>query len=275
MSNQDQIDYWNGETGDKWVTHADALDRMLAPFAEAVIKASGLGPSDRVVDIGCGSGALSRMAYAEGGRVSGVDVSEPMLGLARDRAAAQNMDIAYELADASSFQSDQKFQHVISRFGVMFFNDPGAAFANIHAQTAQGGTLTFACWQNPMANGWAMTPLQIAMPFLKEPPTPPEPRAPGPFAFAEADYVTDILKSSGWKSIEINALTPSMILPGDNPQESATFMLRMGPMGRILKEQEIDLTPIAKALTEHFDGLKNDQGQVVMESAAWLVRAEA
>ncbi len=274
MSNQDQIDYWNGETGDKWVTHADALDRMLAPFAKAVIKDSGLGRFDHVIDIGCGSGALSRMAYEQGSKVTGVDISEPMLGLARSHAIAQDMDIPFEQADASTFHSDQKFQHAISRFGVMFFNDPKAAFAQIRSNIVDGGKITFSCWHTAQKNEWAMTPLQIAMPFLKEPPTPPEPRAPGPFAFAETDYIIEILKSAGWKGIEIGVLNPFIVLPGNNPRESALFMLNMGPMGRILKEQAIDIGPIADALTDHFEQIKNEEGLVSLQSTAWLVSAE-
>lgn len=273
--NQDQIDYWNGEAGEKWVIHSDRLDAMLAPFAEQVLHEAALKDGDKVIDIGCGAGVLSIMAAAHGGSVTGVDVSKPMLALAKRRADASGADAKFMAADATNIMLPADHDVLISRFGVMFFDDPKAAFTNLRKAMKPGGRLAFACWQAPDKNAWAITPLMIAMPFLKTPPARPEPRTPGPFAFADPDYVSEILSGSGWSDIKIGSYETEVKMPGDAPEESAAFMLKMGPIGRLMSEQELDIVPIAAALTEHFKSIEDDKSELMLGSAVWLVTARA
>ena len=276
--NQDQIEYWNGETGDKWVKHADDLDGMLAPFIDMILSAANLKSGEAVMDVGCGSGALSRAAVEKvgpNGHVTGVDISEPMLGLARQRNEQSGQGAAFLEADASQYDISPKADIVISRFGVMFFDDPVGAFANIRGNVKAGGRLAFACWRSPFENGWALTPLQIALPFLPEPPTPPEPGTPGPFAFADQDHLCQVLETAGWQDVTINAENLDMVLPGKAAAESAGFMLKMGPLAVQIREHKLDIGPIKTAITEHFQSIVNDKGELSLPGAVWIVTARA
>jgi len=276
MSNSDQVDYWNGEAGRKWVAEAERLDAMLAPYAEAVLARAALGSGEQVIDIGCGAGALSLAATAAvGGRPGalGVDVSEPLLALARRRAEAGDSAARFERGDASTYRPDTAADAVLSRFGVMFFDAPAAAFGNIRSFARPGGRLVFACWQALARNDWAFAPLQAALPLLKAPPPQPDPHAPGPFAFQDRDRVAAILGEAGWAAVEIEPFTPTMHLPGDNVAETAGFMMRLGPLSRLLAEQEIDETRVLDALVERLAQDLGPDGRVAMNAAAWIVHA--
>lgn len=130
MDNQDQSDYWNGEAGARWVSFSDRLDAMLLPFAEQIIEMANIKPDETVLDIGCGGGALSLMAADVGRSVLGVDISKPLIDLASNRAKTRE-SIQFRCADASRFALDKKQDVAISRFGVMFFENPAEAFSNI------------------------------------------------------------------------------------------------------------------------------------------------
>ena len=274
--NQDQIDYWNGETGDKWVKHADDLDGMLAPFIDMILGAGQLQTGEAVLDVGCGSGALSRAAAAAvgaDGQVTGIDISKPMLALAKVRNNEAGQSTEFVDADASVYSPQSKADIAISRFGVMFFDDPVGAFANIRKNLKPDGRLAFACWRSAFENGWAITPLQIAMPFLPEPPTPPEPGTPGPFAFADKDHLCRVLKGAGWQDIAITPKDLDMVLPGEAAAESAGFMLKMGPLAVQIREHNLDIEPIKKAITEHFRSVENEKGELALPGAVWIVTA--
>ena len=165
MDNQQQSEFWNGDAGERWVMFSDRLDAMLGPFADLILEASNIKPDETVLDIGCGGGALSLRAAEAAQSVLGVDISKPLIGLAQTN---------FHCEDAATISLDEKRDVVISRFGVMFFSDPVRAFANIREQVKPNGRMVFACWQSPMKNLWAKAPLEAAMPFFKEPPTPPE-----------------------------------------------------------------------------------------------------
>ncbi|MFN7054113.1 class I SAM-dependent methyltransferase [Hyphomonas sp.] len=277
MDNTAQIDYWNGPAGEKWVRDADRLDRMLGPFAEAIIETVKLSAGQRVTDIGCGAGALS--LGIEAGTVNvdvtGVDVSEPLVALARRRAEAAGARAKFVVADASSWVPEAPADAVVSRFGVMFFAEPVAAFANIRAGTKPGGQLSFACWRPLADNPWALTPLMTALPLLKEPPAPPEPGAPGPFAFGEEARIREILGASGWSEITIKAWDGDMRLPGADPAETAGFLMEIGPLARLIKEQALDEAPIRAALQAEVRKHAGTDGRTRMKAAAWIVGARA
>ncbi len=278
MNNADQIDYWNGEAGQKWVANSDLLDAMLAPYAKRILEAANLQSGERVIDIGCGTGALSMKAAAavgDTGHVIGVDVSEPMVELARERAQVAGAPASFMATDASTYASDQPVDVMLSRFGVMFFEDPGKAFASMRGNLKPGGRMTFACWQSLAENDWARAPLEAALPFLKEPPEMPPPGTPGPFAFADKDRMTDFLERAGWRDVSVESWTCQMAMPGQNVAESAAFMMQMGPVARLLEAQELAPDPVRDALCAHMRQYADDNGQVRLKGAVWIVTAFA
>lgn len=278
MSNSDQIDYWNGKAGEKWALHAERLDALLAPFADAVLNRAALQESKLVLDIGCGAGALTLKAadqVGSTGQATGVDVSEPLLAQARKRAEDRHLSARFERADASQYRTRTKVDALISRFGVMFFDDPVAGFANLKQCLKPGGRMTFACWQSLAENDWARAPLEAALPLLPAPPAPPPPGAPGPFAFADQDRVAQILSDAGWSDIVIEPWRGNVTLPGDTAEEAAGFMLEIGPVARLVAEAGIDMERVRAALFELLSQHAGSDGRVPMPAAAWIVSAKA
>lgn len=274
--NTAQIEFWNGDASEKWVQYATLLDHLLAPFIPAILDKADLKPGERVLDIGCGGGALSLAAYdqiGQAGEVTGVDISQPLLTLATKRSQESKKSIDFVEADASAYRSDSPIGVAISRFGVMFFADPVSAFASLRKTMASNGRLAFAAWQGIRQNEWLTTPLDVAIPFFRSMPDPPPPHAPGPFAFADPDYVTDVLKKAGWLGIMAEPWTGTLSLPGDSIEAQATFILKMGPVARLIAEQVDDAKPILEALIDRLSGMKSESGNVELGASAWIVSA--
>ncbi len=275
MDNTAQIDYWNGAAGQKWVRDADRLDAMLGPFADAVLASAKPAAGETVIDIGCGAGALTMEVAASGASPTGVDVSEPLIAVARRRAAVNAPGTRFVVADASEWQPEVPVQLVVSRFGVMFFADPVKAFANIHKAVEPGGRLVFTCWRSLAENDWAMMPVAAAMPFLREPPAPPPPGAPSPFAFGQRDRIERILEASGWADLCVTPWDGQIELPGASFDETAGFMLEIGPLCRVIAEQGLDPQKIQEALVTRVRGLAGADGRTRLKAAAWIVEAKA
>ena len=272
MSNREQSEYWNGEAGQRWVDFSERLDSMLFPFADLILEAANIKPNEHVLDVGCGAGALSLMAARQGRTVLGVDISEPLIQLACKRSKMSE-SAAFTREDASQMVLDEKRDIAISRFGVMFFNDPVSAFANIRAQLTPNGRLVFACWQSPAKNAWAKAPLEAAMPFFKTMPATPDPHAPGPFAFADSQYLRDVLTAAGWSSVELTDWTGDIRLSGDDAEDAAAFMMEMGPLSKIIKEQELDFAQLQSALIGKLQENANPDGTIDMQGSVWIVSA--
>lgn len=278
MSNDAQIDFWNGPSGQKWADQATALDGLLAPFATKVLETSNLKFGESVLDIGCGAGAMTlRAADTQADEISalGVDVSEPLISLARRRAQKSGSKAEFELADASTFRANIKFDSVISRFGVMFFDNPTSAFENIRALANTGGRLTFVCWQAVALNEWLIGPIQAALPFLKQAPTPSDPKAPGPFSFADHDIVRNHLSAAGWQNISIDPLQTELTLPGQTLAATTDMMLQFGPLAGMISEQDIDPKPVHEAVMQRLSSNVGIDGRVRTGSACWIVQARA
>ena len=180
--NADQIKYWNAEAGAKWSDFNPQLDRMLAPLSAVVIDRAAPAAGDQVLDIGCGCGDTT-MALAQrvapDGAVTGVDISTPMLDVARRRVA----DLPVTLFNADAETNDlgaARFDLAFSRFGVMFFQNPSAAFANLRRALRPDGRLSFICWQAMERNPWMLLPVRAASAHI-ELPAPPEPGTPESF----------------------------------------------------------------------------------------------
>lgn len=235
--NADQAEFWNSAQGQKWVTHQRQMDTLLDPVLQAVLDLADLKPGAQVLDVGCGSGASSAAAaqrVGPEGRVLGVDISRPMLDAAKAQAAAsdlQNLDFVE--ADASQADLGQDiFDALISRFGVMFFADPIAAFRHISQALKPGAHLAFACWGRIDANPWFTAPAQAAKAVLG-PPEKSDPDAPGPFSMRDIDKLKQTLTAAGLSDIEV---TPTDILltpPGDLHDVTA-LSCKIGPAARTL-----------------------------------------
>jgi SAM-dependent methyltransferase len=273
--NADQIAYWNARAGNTWASMQKRLDAQIGSIGLKAMDALALQESERVIDIGCGCGTTSfEIARRVGasGRVTAVDISRPMLEVAR-RDAEQNRvhNITFLEADAQaySFQSASS-DALYSRFGVMFFIDPVAAFKNLLAALKpKSGRLAFVCWRPLKENPWMGIPVKAAMQHLP-PQEPPDPLAPGPFAFADAERVKRILGEAGFSEIAAKPHDQKVQLgPLDNAVEHCT---RVGPLSRLLLEYPAAVAPVAetlrKTLAEYISG-----GVVQMDSAVWIVTA--
>jgi SAM-dependent methyltransferase len=185
--------------GDVYAVHGDRWEAMMAPYGQAMLEAAALRPGERVLDVGCGHG-YSTFAAAEqvapGGTVLGVDISPEMLAPAHPRAAAMG-NLALLVADAQVHPFPPgSFDAVISRFGTMFFEDPHAAFSNLHTALRPGGRTVFVCWQDPLKSEWLAVSFGVAIPLVGKPPELSPPGAPGPFAFADGNRLRQLITTA-------------------------------------------------------------------------------
>lgn len=275
-NNTAQAELWNGELGRKWAAEQDDLDAMLAPIGMGGITKANFAPGENVIDIGCGCGATS-LAIAEkirpGGRVLGADISAPMLERARQRAAAIS-NVEFMLADASSYKFTPASADVIfSRFGVMFFADPMAAFANIRTALKADGRLCLVVWRPVKENPWVMKSLMIAAKHVSMP-APLGPGDPGPFSFGDPARVTRILEGAGFKNVKLEPQDlPITIGAGRDLNGAVDFLLGVGPIRSILAEQTPELREkVSKEIKQAMAADFGAQG-LRLGSATWIVTA--
>jgi SAM-dependent methyltransferase len=277
-ANPEQHQYWNETAGPKWAQLSDVIDTQIAPLGGEAMERIGIGAGQRVLDVGCGCGQttleLARRVGAEGA-VLGADISRPMLEGARARADATGIANArFEQADAQVHPFEAgAFDLVFSRFGVMFFSDPVAAFANLLRALQPGARLGFVCWQALAQNAWMLRPMAALAPLLSLQP-PSDPHAPGPFAFADADRVTRILRDAGFGSVAVEGMERELLVGGGaSLDDTVGFLLQMGPAGAALREADDDLrAKAADAVREAIAPFHGDAG-VRMPAAAWLFTA--
>jgi SAM-dependent methyltransferase len=269
-----QFAYWNGPVGERWAAKHGDIDRSLASIAEALIVFAKPKPGERVLDIGCGAGfttlALAR-AVGPAGSVTGVDISAPMLAMARKRAQAEKAAIEFLEADASAYAWEPRYDLLFSRFGVMFFADPAAAFANLHRALKPEARLAFVCWRSLPENIWAYAPYKAAQ-HLFPAEAPSDPLAPGPFAFADKTRIADILSRAGFHGIAIEALDTTMNL-GATPEHAAKEALVMGPLARAAGGLPDDVRAKIVSVVEQRLTEFSRAGGVVPPAACWLVSA--
>ena len=276
--NADQIAYWNGPAGQRWADRQTAQDIVLKPIADLVIDRAKLKPGERVIDVGCGSGATT-IAFARevapSGHVLGVDISGPMLERAR-MSAPKDLPIDFALADATVYSFEPgRFDVLASRFGVMFFADPALSFANMRKALKPSGRLAFACWREPRENPFFMAPLAAA---YKHVPKLPQlgPEDPGPFAFAAEARVRRILGEAGFTGVEMEAcplLLDAAIGRGlDGAVQGA---LEIGPVSRALEGQPEHLrTAAANSIREALTPFAKGEA-VLLPASVWIVTARA
>jgi SAM-dependent methyltransferase len=251
---------------------------MITPFGERAMAALAPRPGERVVDVGCGCGGTS-LALAQrvgaSGSVLGVDVSEPMLGRARERAAAEGLaNVRFVAGDAQTHAfAPGSVDALFSRFGVMFFVDPTAAFANLRTVLQPDGRLAFICWQELPANPWMMTMLMALASVVPLPP-PPAPGAPGPFSLGDESRVRSTLDGAGFHDVRFEAFETEVIVGGGGTiDETVEFALDVGPTAAVLREAGPEARPkVTAALREAMMPYITSRG-VALGASAWVVNA--
>ncbi len=279
--NTAQAEQWNsGEDAAHWVSNQARYDRMNEPVTALILEAAALRPGSRVLDVGCGCGGttLAAARLIAPGQAVGVDLSGPMLARAQDRAEAAGLGNAvFEQGDAQVHPlGPDRFNAVISRFGVMFFADPVAAFANIRSATRPGGRLVFACWQPLAANQWLLVPRAALLEHVPPPAGFGSTDGPGMFAFAEPERVGEILTAAGWRDVEVTSEHVSILYAGGGSVEDAAAFLRTGSIGRtMLAGADPDTVDRAMASVRTALAPYADAEGVHLGAAVWLVRAVA
>tara|TARA_R110000868_G_scaffold25433_8_gene99340 strand:+ start:1376 stop:2233 length:858 start_codon:yes stop_codon:yes gene_type:complete len=276
-ANAEQSEAWNGATGVKWVRFQDRLDRMLAPFSDALLAAAAIKPGERVLDIGCGCGATTIEAAkfaGASGKTLGIDLSAPMTARARERAAELKSPAQFAVADAFNHDfGKDSFDLLISRFGVMFFDDPVGAFTNLRRALTPQGRMVFVCWRQLSENAWITTPMRVARPLI--PPVPPaDPYAPGPGAFAEQERVTNILQKAGFKNVTHTPID-LQVRVGVNLDEALEQSLEIGPLARLIADLDDTIKAnVRQAVRGELAKHLTTDGGVMLDSATWVVKAD-
>jgi SAM-dependent methyltransferase len=281
IDNATQIEFWNGDTGCNWVTHDALMEAMLQPLGESVIDTLAPQPGENVLDIGCGCGhtslSLADRVGAEGS-VTGVDISAPMLAVASQLAAERNAEhtsIQFLDADAQTHTFEPaRYDVVFSRFGVMFFEDPVAAFSNIRRALRASGRLAFCCWQSRAVNPFMTVPAMAALELLPAPPETP-PRTPGPFAFEDADYVTQVLTSAGFESVVVTPLQqPLTFGRGLSLTDIVERLVQIGPIAQMVREAPEDLQqPVRDRVIGAVTPFYTEDAGMTLDGQFWQVAA--
>lgn len=274
-ANREQIEFWNGAQGRRWVAHQESLDRVWRPIGDAAMARAAVQSGERVVDIGCGCGATSLELAAKvgaSGSVVGVDISAPMLARARERAHGLEVaNLEFVQADASTYAFPGGADVVFSRVGVMFFRDPVAAFANLRRALRPGGRLVFVCFRDRELNSWWTIPLAAAATVVPaEPPTPAH--EPGPFSLADENRLRAVLDGSGFVGAVCEPVDHDIVLGAD--VDSATeFIVSAGPVARVIAAASDEIgarvhTALRQSLARHAGS-----SGVSLHAATWIVRA--
>lgn len=271
----EQTALWNGLAGRAWVDAQELLDQMFKPLEDLLVEAVFARSAGQVLDVGCGTGgttlAAARLLGARG-RCVGIDISEPMITAARVRAEREGTPASFLLADAKTHAFEPaSFDMIISRFGVMFFDDFVQAFANLRHAARNDAELRFIAWRSAAENPFMTTAERAAAPLLPNVPAR-QPNAPGQFAFGDQRRVHRILQEGGWVGIDIRPIDVACTLP---EKELVRYLTRLGPLGVILHEaDERTRTKVIETVRAAFDPYVHG-AEVRFTAACWMVGARA
>ncbi len=264
---------WSGTAGCAWVEAQALVDQVLQPFEDVLVEAVSDSVARQVLDIGCGTGSTTRAVarlLGASGRCLGNDISEPMIEAARAMAEREGAPASFVCADAQTHAFEPvAFDMIISRFGVMFFDDPVQAFANLRRAVRAGGELRFVAWRSPEENPFMTTAERAAAPLLPNLP-PRRPDEAGQFGFADALRVRSILEESGWNTIDIQPIDVPCTLPA---KELTRYATRFGPVGRALQEADPQIrAQVATVVRAAFDAFVHG-AEARFSAACWMVGA--
>lgn len=281
MANEKQTEFWSGSGGEYWVVNQQQMDTMLEPLGEQALNRIDLSEVMHLFDIGCGTGTTTldiARRLPDGARVTGADLSVPMTDYARSRLGPAGIANANFLT--CDLQADKLetgiFDAAFSRFGVMFFDQPVVGFGNIRTAMNSGAPLAFVCWQTPRENLWHSLAVATAKKFI-DMPAAPDPRAPGPFAFADPNYITSILTESGFGDIVIDPHAQTVeMFSGLDVRTAAENFARINPIiaAFVTEVGEDKAEPLIDGLTAALADYHKDDA-LRFPSATWLVSARA
>lgn len=274
-TNDEQAKLWNGTSGQAWVEAQPVLDGMFKPLTDRLIGEFPERWAGQVLDIGCGTGGTTlAIARALGPRCRcvGIDISEPLIAAARDRARREGIAANYIRADAQTHEFEPaSVDALVSRFGVMFFGDPVGAFANLRRAARRQALLRLIAWRGPEENPFMTTAERAAAPFLPNIPAR-QPNEPGQFAFAARGRVTSMLELSGWSDIDLQPVDVTCTLA---EEQLVRYISRFGPLGRVLPGTDDGTRArIVATVRAAFDPYVQG-AEVRFTAACWMVRAHA
>ncbi len=282
MPNDMQRTAWTEVSGPRWVAQRNMYDRMLAPFQAVVVEALNLQSTESVLDVGCGYGtttlAVAERVAHDAAVVHGVDISPAMIDHARERARDLR-HVSFAVADAQTdplrpVVGNPGFGAMVSRFGVMFFDDPTIAFANIAGAMRPGGRMAFVCWQAVALNPFFAMGRHIRA-LVADPPPLADPTAPGPVAFADPDRTTGQLQAAGWENLSFRSITPTIgfdLADDDDGLDNAVSLVAGSDAGSLAarflspSQQDAAFTAVRDDLASYMV-----DGAIAVPSAAWIV----
>lgn len=271
----EQARLWNGSAGRAWVDAQKTLDQMFQPFADMLVQEVEACDARAVLDVGCGTGSTT-LAIARqlgpAGRCTGLDISAPMIALARERAERKGLAASFIVADAQTHAFEPaSVDMIVSRFGVMFFADAVQAFTNLRHAAKNGAALCCIAWRSAAENPFMTTAERAAAPLLPGLPVR-QPGAPGQFAFADAKHVHEILEASGWADIEIRPVEVVCRIP---ESELNLYLTRLGPVGLMLQSaDEGTRVRVIAAVRAAFEPYLHGE-EVRFTAACWMIRGRA
>lgn len=271
---------WNGDSGTRWAANLTRLDLMLEDFGKAALAAANAQSGEYILDIGCGSGTstfpLAEQAGPDG-HVLGVDISQQLVEIAR-AATPVGAPIEFRCADAATSPLPEGgFDLLFSRFGVMFFDDPVAAFAHMRRALKPGGRLAFVCWRGAQENDWVRLPMAAIRDIVET--APADPNAPGPFAFGDRQRLADILAAAGFAAIDVVPFDTSLAYGRGATREAAIddaldMAFQVGPLSRALADQPDDIRARAADAVRAAFARRPGETSVRIDGAAWIVTAQ-
>lgn len=271
---------WAGPMGERWLTHLDRFEAMIAPIGEALLARAAYSPGERVIDVGCGGGGTSidiARNVGPSGAVLGIDISPQLVPAAERRAKAQGLaNVSFRCADATTVSLDgPPFDRLFSRFGLMFFQDPYAAFANLHRLLRSGGRLDASVWSPTREDHWIVPVMGVIGQYVELP--KPVPRAPGPFALSDLDYLRELLERGGFRQVQVETWEGLQPIggAGSTAAEATTFVFDAMGFDKVLEESPPEVCRQARAEVCSLFARQRTEAGVWMSAQAYLVSAIA
>ena len=270
--NNEQEELWNGPFGEGFIRSEEYLHKVIEPFFSIAKEKVNAKSGDYILDVGCGCGSTSISFAESGANVRGVDISNKMILHAKEKSK-NTSNLIFDTIDATSKEFKKEYNQIFSQFGVMFFSDPYAAFSNLRKGLVEFGKITFLCWQSLSENEWINCTNDALEAFMPEGVEPPDPKSPGGFAFADKEYVYDILNKSNFDNIEFQSLNAKFNM-GNSIDELMNLHLNIGPLSMLLSNlDEVEGKKATNAVRKSLES-KMEETRLQLSAAAWLVEAD-